>query len=588
MNAKLYATNKNAQFVSGLMMPLMTLVFAFMMPSSMGLYWAAGSLFSCVQDVLLNKHFNKVLDAEDAVNIQRRRAREAELEALVNELTDESTEEEHAAVELETAAFEAQCSEADKAENENEEAQVNLQTEIDGLERELNELNERATVQAQPAASAEHRDERKAENMNKFFSLTPEQTRDFFNNDGVVNFLTEVRASMAEKRAIKNAGLLIPDTMLGLVREEIARQSKLLPFINLRRVGGTSRMNIMGKVPEAVWTEMCANINQIDLTFAQTEVDGYKVGAAVVVCNALLEDSDIALASEIISAIGTAIAKALDKAILFGTGTKMPIGIATRLAASSQPAWWGTNEPEFTDLHTSNVQTLNIYASSGAAFMQALVLKLGIAKDVYNQGGLFWVMNRKTHLDIMAKCLAFDAAAALVSNTNLFPVVGGTIIEMEDDELADYEIIGGFGGNYLMAERAGIQLASSSEYLFLQDQTAYKGTARYDGKPLAGEAFVIVNYNNQAPTTSKDFAPDDANAVTELRLNTDTAAITGTGTYQLKAITAPGKGTVTWTSGTTAKATVSSTGLVTGVTAGTSLITASCNGLTASCVVTVS
>ncbi len=64
-----------------MMMPLMTLVFAFMMPSSMGLYWAAGSLFSCVQDVLLNKHFNKVLDAEDAVNIERRRAREAELEA---------------------------------------------------------------------------------------------------------------------------------------------------------------------------------------------------------------------------------------------------------------------------------------------------------------------------------------------------------------------------------------------------------------------------------------------------------------------------------------------------------------------------
>ncbi|MBR5287232.1 MAG: Ig-like domain-containing protein [Clostridia bacterium] len=133
-----------------------------------------------------------------------------------------------------------------------------------------------------------------------------------------------------------------------------------------------------------------------------------------------------------------------------------------------------------------------------------------------------------------------------------------------------------------------MQLASSTEYLFLQDQTAFKGTARYDGRPLAGEAFVIVNYNNQAPTTSKSFANDDANDVTEIRLNTHTAAITGTGTYQLKAITAPGKGTVTWTSGTTAKATVSSTGLVTGVASGTSVITATCNGVSDSCTVTVS
>lgn len=534
------------------------------------------------------------LKADRAALEENRKAletREAEVAALIDELAakaGEATEEEQQTVDAEVAAFDAQVADADKAEAENEQAQVDLQTEIDGLERELNELNERATVQAKPAENAEDRKERSNTIMNKFFSLSPEQTRDFFADDGVKNFLTEVRSAISEKRAINNAGLLIPDTMLGLMREEIARQSKLLPYVTLRRVGGTARMNVMSKIPEAVWTEMCANINQIDLTFNQTEVDGYKVGAAVVVCNALLEDSDIALASEIMSAIAIAIAKALDKAILFGTGTKTPIGIATRLAASSQPSWWGTNEKAFTDLHTSNVQQLNINASSGAAFMQALVAKLAIAKDVYNAGGLFWVMNRKTHLDIMAKCLAFDAAAALVSNTNLFPVVGGAIVEVEDDELADYEIIGGFGGNYLLAERAGIQLASSTEYLFLQDQTAFKGTARYDGRPLAGEAFVIVNYNNQAPTTSKSFANDDANDVTEIRLNTHTAAITGTGTYQLKAITAPGKGTVTWTSGTTAKATVSSTGLVTGVASGTSVITATCNGVSDSCTVTVS
>ena len=47
------------------------------------------------------------------------------------------------------------------------------------------------------------------------------------------------------------------------------------------------------------------------------------------------------------------------------------------------------------------------------------------------------------------------------------------------------------------------------------------------------------------------------------------------------------KGDVTWTSATPAKATVSSSGLVTGVAAGSSVISATCNGFTAQCTVTV-
>ena len=161
------------------------------------------------------------------------------------------------------------------------------------------------------------------------------------------------------------------------------------------------------------------------------------------------------------------------------------------------------------------------------------------------------------------------------------------MIEFEDDELADYEIIGGFGGNYLLAERAGIEFDSSKDYLFVQDQTVFKGTARYDGRPLAGEAFVIVNYNNTAPTTSATFADDEANSVQDIRLNTHTGAISGTGTLKLKAITNPGKGSVTWATGDSDIATVSSAGVVTGVSAGTAVITATCNGLTDSCTVTV-
>ena len=441
--------------------------------------------------------------------------REAELEEAVKEITEETEEAVKTEVEAAVAEFEAEVAqvEADQAQTDQEIAAV--EAEVAAIEQELQELTEKVTgPDPEEPGEEEARKERKVITMNhrsKFFGRSAEQIRSFLADNGVKSFIGEVRAAISEKRAINNAGLLIPDIMLGLVREEVARASKLLPFVDHRFVGGTGRMNIAGAIPEGIWTEMCANINELALSFNQVEVDGYKVGGYLAICNAVLEDSDIDLAAEIVSAISGAIAKALDKAILFGTGTKMPIGIATRLAYTSEPANWGAYAPAFTDLHTSNIIKLNIKASAGTAFFIALVEKLAVAKPTFTTEGLFWAMNRKTHLDILAKALEFDSSAALVSNTTMMPVLGGTIVEFEDDELADYEIIGGFGGNYLLAERAGVKIASSDIPLFLADQTVFKGTARYDGRPIAGEAFVIVNYNNTDATTAADFPADYAN-----------------------------------------------------------------------------
>lgn len=510
-------------------------------------------------------------------------SREAELEQAIAEV---ETDEQRSAVEEEIAAFETERSDAQTAADQLTEEIRNLESELEGEEAQQNtDAPEEGETPAAPVAE-ENRGGFTAMNR-RFRDFNQQERAAFLENESVRSFLGEVRAAIKEKRALTGVGMTIPEVMLGLIREEMAAASKLLPFVDLRSVSGKGRQNVMGKISEGVWTEMCANLNELDLAFNQVEVDGYKVGGFVVVCNAVLEDSDIALANEIITAIGKAIAKALDKAILFGDGSKKPVGIAKRLSVSSQPAWWGTNEPAFTDLHESNVRTINKNATSGAEFFIALLAELGIAKPVYSGEGLFWAMNRKTHLDILAKALAVNAQGAYVAGTQLMPIIGGTVIEFDDDEMQDYEIIGGFGGNYLLAERAGIEFDSSKEFLFTQDETVFKGTARYDGRPLAGEAFVIVNYANTSPTTTADFAEDEANSVQELRLNTKTLAITGTASKQLKAITSPGKGTVTWTSSAEGKATVSSTGLVTGVTAGTTLITASCNGLTDSCTVTV-
>lgn len=444
--------------------------------------------------------------------------REDELTADIEAVT---TDEEQAAVDAAIEAYDT-----DKAAHEAEKER--LAAEIAEIEAEIAADEQQQTPPPADEARAAEPTEMKVRvnNMDyntRFRDMSVEQRAAFMERDDMKAFLTNVRDLAANRRSINGGDLLIPEIALGMLRAEAARTSKLLPFVDLRNVAGTGKMEIMGAIPEAIWTEMCANLNELEFGFNAVTVDGHEVGGFVPVCNALLEDSDINLASEIFSVLGSAIAKALDKAILFGVGnSKMPLGIVSRLAETEQPATWGARAPAWTDLHTSNIIKLNAGAARGVEFFAAIAAALGVAKPVYSTDGLFWVMNRKTRMDIMAKALTFNAAGALTAGVNTFPVIGGTIVEFEDDEIADYEIIGGFGGNYLLAQRQGVTFGRSDQQRFTSNQTVFKGYARYDGMPLAGEAFVVVNYANTDPTTTAEFPIDYAN--TDMNILTVTAA----------------------------------------------------------------
>ena len=79
-----------------------------------------------------------------------------------------------------------------------------------------------------------------------------------------------------------------------------------------------------------------------------------------------------------------------------------------------------------------------------------------------------------------------------------------------------------------------------------------------------------------------------AETVTSLTLDKNTVSISGTTTSQITATTVPAGKTVTWSSSNESVATVSSTGLVTGVGNGTAIITATSGDINVKCTVTVS
>ena len=185
------------------------------------------------------------------------------------------------------------------------------------------------------------------------YGMTYEQRSAIAQREDVQAFLAQTREAIQQKRALTNVGLTVPQVVIGLLRENVIEYSKLYKHVNAVQVGGTARQVVMGTVPEAVWTEMCATLNELDLSFYGVEVDGYKVGGYFAICNAMAEDNDVDLLDALIEALGQAIGLALDKAILYGTGTKMPLGVVTRLVQTAQPADYPADARPWADLHTS-------------------------------------------------------------------------------------------------------------------------------------------------------------------------------------------------------------------------------------------
>lgn len=427
--------------------------------------------------------------------------KEKELEEAIKEMDENTTEEERAEVER-------QAEEQARDVEELKEKKTELEEEIAELEEQIKEEEEKQEPpQTTEPPKPDNGNTRKAgaemSTRMKFFGMDTRERGEFLSREDVQEFLTNVRTCIKEKRALTNVGLTIPEVVLPLIRQVSEETSKLMKYVTVRPVGGTSRQNIMGEIPEAFWDEMCASLKELDLTFYNMEMDGYKVSGYFAVCNAVLEDSDVNLATELINAIGKAIGKAIDKAILYGKDTKMPMGIVTSLTTATAPSTYPATGRTWEDLSTSHVITGK--ATEGLALFKEVIAASGAIDNDYDTGAIVWVMNKKTHAKLLAESLGANSAATIVAGmNNTMPVVGGDIVELK--YIPDDTIIFGYFKNYVLAERAGTKLDRSEHARFIEDQTVFRGTARYDGDLAIREAFAIFGLGKAPVTDAPAFA----------------------------------------------------------------------------------
>ena len=195
-------------------------------------------------------------------------------------------------------------------------------------------------------------------------------------------------------------------------------------------------------------------------------------------------------------------------------------------------------------------------------------------------------MNETTYTKLMAETVSVNANGQIVTGVaGTMPVIGGVIEVL--NFIPDNTIIGGYFDLYLLGERAGAQFAQSEHVFFIQDQTAFKGVARYDGQPVIAEAFVAIGLEATTPAANAvAFEPDKANVVKAIALSKNAVSVEEGASVTIEAVTMPIEAPITWTSSDETKATVDG-GVITGVASGSATITAVSGSASASVAVTV-
>lgn len=454
----------------------------------------------------------KINDAKKEIEALRAKDSDFETRAAdIQKRTDDTapaieeaqTEEEKQVVEDAIASIEADKAALDSEKAENDQKIADLEGEVSEMEKELEDVEDQQRASQKVASQATENTVTQTpegvnfteRNMNKMFKtrslnrMTDIQRAEFVQREDVKKTLEGVRQLISEKRTVTGADVFVGVSIFDLIRDNVIEYSKLYGRVRAAFTKNNGRQPVEGAIPEAIWTEACATLNELDLSFGSVELDTYKVGGFFAICNARIEDSDIDLLDVFADALMQAIGYALDKAFVYGTGSKMPTGFVTAIASTA-----------------SQLVTINS-SKKGKDLFAEIITAGGVADGKKSRGRITWIMNDKMYRTLKAEALAFNAAGALVSGVDgTMPVDGGDVVVL--DFVPDNNIAFGYLDLYAALIKKEMTVAVSTEAKFIEDQTVIKGTMRADGKPAVAKAFGAIGYGS-APTTEVSFPGQD-------------------------------------------------------------------------------
>ena len=243
----------------------------------------------------------------------------------------------------------------------------------------------------------------------------------------------------------------------------------------IRTASGTRKIPIANDVMEASWIDEGEEIPETNTKFAQTTLSAFKLGTMIKVSNELLHDSAFDIAAYIADRFGVCMGNAEEKAFIIGTGEKQPTGLLHDTNGAELGVTAGAEDAlTFDDIYQLYYSLKAPYRRK-AAFLcnEASVLQLMLLKD--GNGNYIW----KPSLDIAKP----DTILGRPVYTSAF---------MPAPEKGEKAVCFGDYSYYWVADRANRTFRRLNELYARNDQVAFIGTQRVDGKLILPEAMKVL------------------------------------------------------------------------------------------------
>lgn len=404
------------------------------------------------------------------IDLKKKRSELVELQGKKAEYQRRSAELEKALEEAKTdddiKIVEEGLSELEKEKDINLNEKINtLNQEVSNIENELKELIKK-DVEDEKQEKLENRSE------NKSMEYTTHQVREMVKN-GEYYKRSEVKEfyeGIRNIRSVTGSELTVPEVVTLRIYDIIGDYCTLYPLVDKIQLKGKLRILIDVDTTPAEWLED-SSIAETDVgTIGYIDFDGYTLGKLVAVDNAILQDSIINLDDYIIKKIARALGLALDLAILKGDGTKKPTGILTGMSSDNKVT----------------------VVTEGLFEIMKNISLIDTGEDSVSE--IVCVMKRSTYYDKFLKyTINVDNNGNIVGKLpNLVkPDLLGLRVEFNQNMDTNQVLFGDFS-KYTLVTREGINIARSEHAKFKENQTAFRGIGRFDGKVTNKNAFALV------------------------------------------------------------------------------------------------
>ena len=309
----------------------------------------------------------------------------------------------------------------------------------------------------------------------------------------------EAMQSSNPRQALTDLNIVMPETVIDAVFDDLQEQHELLSVIDFQNTSGIVKMllNTHGN-QLATWDKLCTEIvTELTSGFKMVDMSLNKLSAFIPVCKDMVDLGPVWLDRYVRVILGEAIAFGLEEAIINGTGKDQPIGMNRQVGEDVVVT--GGVYPLKTAVTLNSLDPL----AYGTLLSTMTKIPKGLDEDENEKfisrvvSNVIMIVNPTDYLLKVMPATTIRGTDGLYRN-NVLPFPTNII---QSVQMPEGKAVIGLGKRYFMGigtAKSG-KIEHSDDYRFLEDERVYLTKLYGHGQALDDNAFVYVDISGLKP-----------------------------------------------------------------------------------------